>query len=426
VPPLYLLLVLGLQPADWLGHPEWPPPFRRLVYDDYDAAARVLRALNATLGGTAGREDEGPWLKDPEYAKLLDSPAAPEPRYFLEYPHTALWLFRLGFILGNRPDDVAVPVAVRDGDFHNLVEHVPRDDAERRLWRHFRRAVQIYAILGTACLLALMLVLTWGYEPGQGAVGELWLLILPATLYFAVQRFDVVPALLTALSLACLGRRWTVAAAVFLGLATMVKVYPVLFVPLFLRYLAADFRTGLTWTASYAATLVGCLLPPLLGSGWEATWAPYHYQLSRGLEYWTVYGYLLPPVLGSSAVWARGFRVGCLLLVLLALCRRRPTTLTSLLRRCTILLCVFVGLQVFYSPQWILWFSPLLVPLARGNRAVRGLTVALDLVTFLSVPVVFDLPAGPLHQVLVGGLVYARATVLILLAAVLGAASSVE
>ena len=34
---------------------------------------------------------------------------------------------------------------------------------------------------------------------------------------------------------------------------------------------------------------------------------------------------------------------------------------------------VFVALQVFYSPQWIIWFCPLLVPLARLQSSVGWL-----------------------------------------------------
>jgi hypothetical protein len=355
----------------------------------------VLRGLNATLGRTAGWPEESPWLKDADYCAELDATTPAQhlqDRYFLEYPHGALLLFRLGFALGNEPNDVPISPALLDGDFHNLVDHLPRNEAERRLWRHFRVAVQIYALLSTLCLLALMLVLKQGYEPGTGVCGQLYLLILPATLYFTLHRYDVVPALLTALSLACLGRRWLVAAAAFLGAATMIKVYPVLLAPLMLRYLSVDRRSMLVWGAAYGATLSAFLLPPLLLSGWTATWAPYHYQLSRQLESFSLFDNDLLCTLGSNNWAARAFRTGSLLITLLALVWRRPQELNGLLRRCSLLLIVFVSLQVFYSPQWLLWFCPLLVPLAWVHRTVGPLLIALDLVTYLSFPVVFDFP----------------------------------
>ncbi len=411
VPLLYLLLVLWLQPADRLGDSETAPWLGRLVYDDYDPAARVLRGLNAELGRTAGRPDESDWLDDREYCAQLDAaPAldADERLYFLEYPHAALWLFRMGYAFGNRLDDVDVPAGVSDGNFHNLVDHMPRNQAELRLWRHFRRAIQIYAIFATLCLLALMVVLKQGYEPGAGVTGQLFLLVLPATLYFTLHRFDVVPALLTALSLACLGRRWLVAAAVFLGAATMVKVYPLLLAPLVIRYLSDNRRDMLAWIVAYGITMVVLLLPPIWLSGWSATWAPYRYQLSRSPEGWTLYGYVLPRGLDEDNWVGRLFRAGSVLLAVSLLSWRRAENLAGLLRRAAMVLIVFVALQVFYSPQWILWFSPLLVPLSCIHRRVGQLTVALDLVTFLTFPCAYDLPESQAEQVIGALLIFAR------------------
>ena len=97
-------------------------------------------------------------------------------------------------------------------------------------------------LLMMACGLGLVVVLRCGYEPGGGLSSSGLLLLLPAALYFTLNRFDMLPALLTALSLACLGRRWTAASALFLAAATIVKVYPVLLAPLVLRHLLAERR----------------------------------------------------------------------------------------------------------------------------------------------------------------------------------------
>jgi hypothetical protein len=74
----------------------------------------------------------------------LDHPAEPEPRYFLEYPHAAVALFRLGFALQGGPDTDQVPVAVQDTRQDSLIGHLPRNDAEHALWRCFRRAIHFY------------------------------------------------------------------------------------------------------------------------------------------------------------------------------------------------------------------------------------------------------------------------------------------
>ena len=72
------------------------------------------------------------------------------------------------------------------------------------------------------------------------------------------------------------------------------------------------------------------------------------------------------------------------------------------------MLLLFLSLQVFYSPQWLLWLLPLLVPLAAGNRWLFGLVVAFDLVTYFTFPVVYDAGVAFLVSVLAGALVFAR------------------
>jgi hypothetical protein len=211
--------------------------------------------------------------------------------------------------------------------------------------------------------------------------------MLPAALYFTLYRFDIVPALLTALSLACLGRRWWSASALLLAAATMVKVYPVLLVPLVLRYLGGWRRAG-RWLAVYAAAVVAFVLPPLLGEGLEAVLGPYRVQLSRQREGYTLYGLLLPAALGENDALGKGFRLAALLLVLAGLLRRRPGDLAGLLRNGAVLLVVFVSLSVFYSPQWLLWLAPLLLPLTGRTRGLAWLVAALDLVTFCTFPLV--------------------------------------
>src|SRR5206468_2084967 len=137
-------------------------------------------------------------------------------------PPTTLLLFRVGW-LGHSALD-SFPPAILDGDYNAIVQHEPRNEQERHWWNQFRRAMQINMLLMMVCGLGLTAVLRAGYEQGGGLSSSGLLLLLPAALYFTLNRFDVVPALLTALSFACLGRRWTAASAAFLAAAMMVKV----------------------------------------------------------------------------------------------------------------------------------------------------------------------------------------------------------
>jgi hypothetical protein len=418
IPPLYLALIVWLQPPDRLGPPDWPAWLDRAAYDDYDIAAMTLRALNTGLRREAGRLDPPPPLGVEGFREALDAGPPLRPRYFLEWPHTALWLFRLNWFLAGGSEGLDPPTAVCDGSYHDVVEHEPHNDAEQALWRRFRLADQIHRAFMTVCLLALTAVLARGYEPGGGLVGEPLFLLLPAALYFSLNRFDVLPAALTALSLAGLGRGRLTVSAVCLALATLVKVYPLLLAPLVMRYLSDRRGPMVRWTLGYALCLAAVLGPLLAVHGWEAVAGPYRFQTSRSAEIgWTFYLFVLPPVLASEHPAAALLRVALVGLVVVGLVRSRPQDLRDLLRRAAVVLLVFVALQVFFSPQWILWLAPLLVPLATADRQLARIWIALDLVTFLSFPLVYDLAGQPPAPVLRVVLVYARAGLVLALLA---------
>jgi len=386
VPFVYLAVILWLQPADHLGWgPDKAPWLGRLVYDDFDVTAYAVRGLNAHAGRTPGLEEEPSCY----LATALDDPGRSlRERYYLEYPVPALLLFRLGW---DWQSDPQAPAALHDAAYHAVVLHVPRDGTEGRLWSQVRRATQTYLILMAGCCAALMAVLLVGYERGGGLAGGAFLLALPAALYFGLNRFDLLPALLTALSLAALGRRWVIASAVLLAAAAAVKVYPALLAPLILRYLWADGRAAAAWVTAFAAAGAAVVLPSLFVFGWEAVWAPYRFQLARWPSPPTAYGYVLPDSLGKDDLRGHLFRQGALALGLLLLLWWRPADLAALLRRGALLLILVVTLPVFYSPQWLLWLVPLLAPLTRQQWPVLALAVALDAVTYLTFPVVLGI-----------------------------------
>jgi hypothetical protein len=160
------------------------------------------------------------------------------------------------------------------------------------------------------------------------------------------------------------------------------------------------------------------LLPPLLLSGWDAFWAPYKFQLDRRPFPPTIYRYILADRLEEQTMGAKAFRLGSVLVTILAASLYRPPTWESLLRRGAIVLLVFLALAVFYSPQWIIWLSPLLIPLARRDWKLVALIIALDLLTFTTFPLVMGTQTPEAHW-LWGPLVYVRFAILGLLGAAL-------
>jgi hypothetical protein len=395
-----------------------------LIYDDYDLAAYALRGLNASLGRPPGAAIDPPGKLSYDFAVALagDHPQPDQTKpYFLEYPVAAAWLFALPYKLWPSKVDETAPMTFLDGWHNNIVEHVPETRQQKDLWGRLRYAIRFYHVLGLACLIGMMVIARLGLETESRLAGPIFLFVLPAALYFSANRFDAVPAFLTMLSLACLGRRWTLMSGAWLGAAIMIKLYPVLLAPIVLRYLSSKPRQAAAWLLGALMVMGACTLATLWLYGPEATLAPYRYQLGRSADSFgiTFYGHVWPSWLADSGPLGSCFRLGVVGLVVLCSIITRPRDLAGVLTRSVLVVIAFVAMQTFYSPQWLLWITPLLVPLAARQRSVLLLAVALDVITYLTFPVVCDLLGHPHWQTWLTELVYVRAAPLLALAAVL-------
>ena len=408
LPPALLALIFLLQPADRPAGVAPIPgyPFRgvatRWLTDDCDTLAYAMRAENAARGRKAGlvgpvwfdtqtglhdydprhperyEVREGtPFEPDNVYPleafdERLTRPAEFRPRYFLEYPPLAFWLFRLGLI-GAPGENANVHPLLLDGHQFNVGCHAPATDGERALYARFRHALRIYAVLMTLAQLGLMLLLDFGFPSGRNPIPT-WLLVLPGFLYFTPCRFDILPAALVMASILAADRKGVRMAALsglLLGLAVGLKMYPLVLAPILLRYAATDWKRFLVWCGCAAVPVVLSYAGMYLPDGIEGVTVPLRFQLARDPETgWCFYGRLLPEALAHKTT---------------------PAALLSLLRRSALALLAFLTLSVFFSPQWWQWLAVLLVPLAARHRWLVGLIVANDLWTFLHFPVAFDL-----------------------------------
>lgn len=393
-----------------------PPNVKWLIYDECDLTAFALRGANAAAGRRPGRDDEpnDPTLRDDPVAfvDVLDRPNPPElaERFYLEYPPAALLLFRAGFAFLPPPP---LPVAVADGHQFSVAFHEPRTDAEREVWTSLGVAVRVYVAVMAAGLVGLMVVVGRGYGPRPAWDNPVWLAALPGAVFFSLNRFDVLPALATAVGFACLGGRFgkarPAAAGVAFAVGMLLKVYPVLLVPVVLRYLGI--RDGLRFAVAFGLTAAGGFAATGAVLDLEAAVGPVRVQMSRTYESgsWTFYGRVLPVELAHSG----RTRLAILAWVILLTAAGRPASVESVLRRAGVVLLTFVVLAVFWSPQWIVWFLPILIPLARTRRWPVAAAVALDVSNYVSFPVMFWIwwPSLPENAAigLAEGLVYVRA-----------------
>jgi Glycosyltransferase family 87 len=257
-------------------------------------------------------------------------------------------------------------------------------------------------------LLALTIAATAATASAAGLRGaRLLLAIVPAAAAplllgaVAVQRFDLLAALLTTIGLwAAVRDRWA-SAGVAIALGAVVKLYPVLLLPALLVYASARggrtaSRRAVAGVAVAAVVTVGPFAVLAAGGLWHAL----HYQLARPLQVETlpasaalaahlVAGFHVGLHNGSGSVnyaWPGGaalhalqrvaFVVGLAVSIALSLGRARDAR--GLVASAATVLTVAVTFGGVLSPQYVIWLLPL-VSLMSG-RAGRWATALLVMV----------------------------------------------
>jgi uncharacterized membrane protein len=232
-------------------------------------------------------------------------------------------------------------------------------------------------------------------------------------------RYDLFPALLTALALLCVLRNQPAWAGIWLGLGVAAKLYPIVLLPIFgAYYLAARDRRALVWLAlGSSAAIAICALPFLFGApGQLLSFLSYHELRGLQVESLPAGAIVLAHVLGMTAV-RLDFNYGALHLVsplatavlrwlpiafialygvVLVCClarfnKERATqgliTSESLVAYIAAGLLAFIATNKVFSPQYIIWLLPF-APLLRPRHA--GTLLAICAITIFLFPFDYD------------------------------------
>jgi hypothetical protein len=339
------------------------------------------------------------------YAALLDAGAAPYTEGFaLEYPPLALVPMALADLLG--------------GDYATT-----------------------FGILMGICAVACTLLV--GRIGGRAAA---WAFACTPLLAGAVLRthFDLfaVAILLGGLAL-ILARRTTLGFGV-LGLAAMVKVFPIVVAGVAACWLwGRGDRAAAAWGVAACALVIAAVSLPFAGDGYADA---YRYHLDRpvqiestpGSVLWVVGRSLItgttetPDEFGSNGlveggadqVRAASAVLSALALLLIAfLAARRPDE-HQLLLCCSGAVVAFVALGKVLSPQYVAWLAPFAaLLLARGERLAAGLLALGIVLTTVEFPRLYlDLVAGDSDVALLVGV--RNAALLAALAVILARAAA--
>lgn len=276
-------------------------------------------------------------------------------------------------------------------------------------------------------LMLVLLAATIELLHGMLPVHKSWayLLLLPAPLFFAFNRFDILPAYITLLSYKMvLDRKWGFS-ALLLGIGAMTKWYPALLLPVNLMYYYRTYRR-IPWRMMivFGVTCLLILLPTFLFGGLDAVLAPYRFHLERGLE--TV---SLPTLISRAVNAVSGVAVNpkfyswtFFLLQIVAV----PIALLAgvdnkrkLLNWYILIIGGFVLFSRIYSPQWMLWIF-LFYILAADKKIDLVIIIFYGIVTYVGFPVVWDYFGQDSAQMAAMGLLNILMLTLIMLTTFLG------
>ena len=260
-------------------------------------------------------------------------------------------------------------------------------------------------IFNTLCFVALVIVskklLT---KLGRNNL-QLLLLLLPAVLYFSLNRFDIFVVLLVQLSLYLLVSKKYLWAFGVVACAVLVKWYPLLMVPLYWYYMQNTVEREHKQRMNIKAILVFvALLILILGVSFFVdgvhSLQPYAFHGSRPAGVGSIYHTLVQQLFfgtGDSTANAIGFNIFLLLQISIPLVSLfMPNYFKARLQKpeqlvywsVLAILCFFLFSR-FFSPQWIVWLMPLLLLVAKKWKEVLVIII-FDILIFISFPVLWQ------------------------------------
>jgi hypothetical protein len=221
-----------------------------------------------------------------------------------------------------------------------------------------------------------------------------FLALLPPTVYFTYNRFDILPAYLCLIAFIAATKKQWIMASIILSIATFTKWYPALLFPGFFMY-ATTLEKKFQWKMilSFAITSIAILLLSYLYSGLEPILAPYQFHIARDIEFLSFPVFLSDFIRGALDI-QRSLPYYFLFLFIIQVSAPiliffiKLDSLDALIHYCIIVTAVFILFSRIWSPQWFLWLLPFLI-ISSKNLKTAGVILVYNLITYLGFPVFF-------------------------------------
>jgi len=272
---------------------------------------------------------------------------------------------------------------------------------------NFDNFALIFRVMSLFVFLGLILV-TYKVIKQQGrSQAYLLLFCLPSFLYFTFNRFDILPALLVQLGILFFIKRKINISILLLVIAFFVKWYALFvllafFVYLYQRKDKYDFKKEVVLPLVVSIVFfVGIMVASFLLFGFYSIALTYDFHATRNLEVGGLLtvlsiltavmlknGELLRPIADIYSYLLK--IVFCCHACLLFFYRRKVDNTKKLILALSSLVIIFIITLNFNSPQWIMWFLPLLI-LVIDQWWEIILLIIYDLLNFLFFPILFDI-----------------------------------
>ncbi|MFH1207664.1 MAG: hypothetical protein V1668_03600 [Patescibacteria group bacterium] len=262
------------------------------------------------------------------------------------------------------------------------------------------------SVVGAVLLYVTYRLLVWFNRPAS----LLWLFFLPGAVYFTLNRFDILPALLVQVSLLLLfTKRWNWS-FFFLGLSVLAKGYAVLLFPIFFIYWLN--QTGSTkniiWKNKVLWLTVGTVIAGVLISimlaGFKNGIFPYYFQSTRSFAFGSIYTIFIVGIWSMVGVGAVNaiMHISTKVMILIqfvlpalifgghAFFKRFIAKPENVINWSIIVILIYILFSPYYSPQWLLWLVPLLM-VWQPTRLAALFVIAYGLSGYLEYPVAINI-----------------------------------
>ena len=264
----------------------------------------------------------------------------------------------------------------------------------------------IFLLFNLASFVALIYVTFKIFQKLNKSSWYLLLFLLPSVIYFSFNRFDVFVALLVQLSLYLIIVRRYHWSAILLAASFLTKWYPILFIPMLVLYLKNQVPAGeyqkivRKYLALFVSIIIAVVIASFAMDGLSSL-RPYLIHSARLGEVGSLYylffqspflesGFAKLNYFGLSVFLLLQFSVPIFVFIKSGIINRLIKHNNQLITWMALAVIIFTIFSRFYSPQWILWWLPLLILVINQKREII-LLVTFDIINFLAYPLIWQI-----------------------------------